>query len=50
MASKQHHHGGHMGWDEIKIVLQDRITSPDLDLSIVWAIQVYVQCKSIRPS
>jgi hypothetical protein len=39
LASKQHHHGGHMGWDGIKIALKDRITSPDLNLSIVQAIQ-----------
>jgi hypothetical protein len=50
LASEQHHHGGHMGWDGIKIVLKDRITSPDLDLSIVQAIQACARCKSFRPS
>jgi hypothetical protein len=50
LASEQHNQGGHMGRDRIKVVLTDRITSPNLDLSIVWAIQVYMWCKSFGPS
>jgi hypothetical protein len=50
LASEQHHHSGHMRQDGIKIALKNRITSPDLDLSIVWAIQACTQCKSFRPS
>ena len=39
-----------MGRDGIKIALKDRITSPDLDLSIVRAIQACARCKSFGPS
>jgi hypothetical protein len=38
-----------MGRDAIKIALTDRITSPDLDLSILNVIKVCPQCKSFRP-
>jgi hypothetical protein len=39
-----------MGRDAIKVALKDRIMSPDLDLSIVQAIQACAQYKSFRPS
>jgi hypothetical protein len=39
LASEQHNQGRHMGRDVIKIALKDRITSPDLNLSIVQVIQ-----------
>jgi hypothetical protein len=38
-----------MGRDAIKITLTDRITSPDLDLSILTANKACSQCKSFRP-
>jgi hypothetical protein len=40
LVSEQHNQGGHMGRDGIKVVLTDRIMSPDLDLSIVRAIHL----------
>jgi hypothetical protein len=42
LASEQHHQGSHMGRGAIKVALKDRITSPNLNLSIVWAIQACV--------
>jgi hypothetical protein len=38
-----------MGRDVIKITLMDRITSLDLDLSILNVIKVCPQCKSFGP-
>ena len=35
-----------MGCDVIKVALMDQITSPDLDLSIIKAIQACAQCKN----
>jgi hypothetical protein len=39
-----------MGHDAVKIMLMDHIMSPDLDLSIIKAIQAYMQCKNFRPA
>jgi hypothetical protein len=39
-----------MGRDAIKVALKDRITSPNLNLSIVCAIQACVRCKSFGSS
>jgi hypothetical protein len=49
LATEQHQHRGHMGRDVIKIALMDRITSPDLDLSILNAIKACPQCKIFGP-
>ena len=49
-AAQQHQQGGHMGRDGVKIALKDVISSPDLDLSIMKAIQACVQCKNFGPS
>jgi transposase InsO family protein len=50
IAGEQHQRGGHMGRDAVKIALTDRITSPDLDLSIVRAIRGCSQCKNFGPT
>jgi hypothetical protein len=39
-----------MGRDGVKIALKDAISSPDLDLSIMKAIQACAQCKNFGPS
>jgi hypothetical protein len=49
LATEQHQHEGHMGRDMIKITPTDRITSLDLDLSVLNTIKVCPQCKSFRP-
>jgi transposase InsO family protein len=49
-AAQQHQQGGHMGRDEVKIALTDAISGPDLDLSIIKAIQACTQCKNFGPS
>jgi transposase InsO family protein len=50
LANEQHQQGGHMGRDAIKIALTDKITSPDLDLTITKAIRSCTQCKSFGPT
>jgi transposase InsO family protein len=47
---EQHQHRGHMGRDAVKVALMDQITSPDLDLSIIKAIQACAQCKNFGPT
>jgi Integrase core domain len=39
-----------MGCDAVKVALMDHITSPDLDLLIIKAIQACVQCKNFGPT
>jgi transposase InsO family protein len=50
LAAEQHRQGGHMGRDGVKITLLDQINSPNLDLSILKAIQACTQCKNFGPT